>query len=81
MCLQSERAKEVNHRLQKKGKITMSDKLEIRGENECFTLPYLFELNYTDKELTAHAFFNIITLNCITELVQDEHLWLKSVYI
>ncbi len=33
MCLQSERAKEVYHPLQKKGKITMSDKLEIRGEN------------------------------------------------
>ncbi len=43
--------------------------------------PTFFELNYTDKELTAHAFFNIITLNCITEIVQDEHLWLKSVYI
>ncbi len=50
----------------------------------CFS-PYS-TLKYTDEELTACDFSKVI-MQCMkmrmrfAELVQDEHLWLKSIYI
>ncbi len=49
--------------LYKNVKTTMSDGFEVGGENEMefFTIPYLSELEYTDKELNTCDFSKVIS--------------------
>ncbi len=83
--LQSEHAKKIKRLLQKKIKQCCWMILKL-DEIEFFTLPYLFKPKYLYEELTAHDLFDM-NAQCvkmclrIVKLVQDEHLWLKSIYI
>ncbi len=64
----------------------MSDDFEVAGENEreYFAFPYLFKPEHTCRKTICVWFFQCDCVKSRThmaELVQDEHSWLKSIFI